>query len=553
MAVNMTSQTIQVKDNWLKSGNSYVGDQPDGSSLVSIASRFHPDKGDTWINWDYPRYAYPSLDVDYKFTGYDWENRTLSWSITSAPSTVNAASINSTSGLFSWTPDATEDGNDYEFTVRMSAGSTTVDKTFTIQVRTAKFIFCDWATGVDSATGRGAIGAPYKSVRYAMTQEAVDGTGQVYMVRGGTSNEHHNYVAVGAVDHPLGAFTTNTADTPILTRNYPGETVTNDCTGLGGSYVANCPYSIIYGLNAANLGTSGIGMFAGTTAVAKKCRADDNDANFGLNPSGFRYHAGAVLDMCEAANNLYSTGGNSQDYVGFMDEGTGDSYLIDCISSGPDSGTTKQTTAFRSKHPADWDATDYQGEYKTFFHRCVANNPLSSGYGAVNLNAGDSVRHSVVVFDGYPVVSTATQAEIGRPGTLTASLYSLSQGNLFCSAGTTVGTTIANFTDRFLFYNDEFYTESGFNPFKIESLSSYTYAGFDFQSTTFYADADSWIYATVDGTTYNFAALNVASTGETDPAGGQNNTREAIPATVSKVAAGKTWTWNGTTLSGVDL
>jgi hypothetical protein len=560
MSVTVNGNTYLASADGKIYGQYPLGDAP-VSSLVPLESRFHPDKGDTWINWDYPRYAYPALDVDYKLTGYDWENRDLSWSFVSTPTTVNTPTIDGVSGLISWTPDATEDGSDFAFTVRLTAGSTTVDKTFTIQVRTAKFIFCDWSTGVDSPS-RGAISTPYKSVRYAMTQEAIDGVGQVYMVRGGTSNESHVATTTHYTDHPLGAFTTNTADTPILQRNYPGETVTNDCQSLGSSYSAPCPYSVLYGLNCINTGTatgSGIGMSIRTQAVGKLLTSYSNIAPGANNPSPFRFSPGSVYDSCIGRDGYdrSATTSNSQDFLGFMDSisGSGDSYLIDCESQGAvDNSNT--LSAFRAKHAADWDATTYQGEYNVHYHRCAATNP-NIDRGSFGYNAGDTVRHCVAYAEKAIHTSNATQAEVGRPaeGSQTQALVSISQGNMFILDGVSGPGSINNFTGRFLIYNDVYVLDQTVNNFRLVDTTELNadYVSFDFQDNTFYADADSWFTPTVKGVTYGLTDANTASAGEDDPIGGQNNTREAFPGSIQKVAAGKTWTWNGSTLSGVPL
>ena len=531
-------------------------------ALVTLPTRFLPDKGLTWISWAYPRYAYPGLSVDFKMTGYDWYNRQIRWSLVNTPTTVNPATINKITGIMDWIPDFTENFSDFEFTVRMTLdGAETVDYTFTTTVDLTRFIFCDWNLGVDENTDplRGSEFAPYQSVRYAQSERAVDGQGAVFMIRGGTSNESYVYTTNFGTDTPTGAFTLNTADTPILTRNYPGETVINDCQGLGGSYVANCPFSIIYNLTANNIGSSGIGMCVTSDAMGILLSANNNDQVGGVNPSGVRYQAGSVLHSCDCADNYdRAAGNNSQDYIGFLTSGTGDAYLIDCISRGPNSGTIKQTCGMRTKGPADWDATTAQGEYKTLFHRCVVTNPLSSGFSAIHLNAGDSFRCGVVVFDGAPYRSTAGNLESGRPAnnTITQSLYYVSQDNLWCSDGVVNFSTICTNTNRCLIYDDDYFTETGFNPFKIDLPSSGlspTYAGFDFQQNTFYAPAESDIFATIEGTGYLYAEFNVPSTGETDPVGGTGNVVTAIPASVSKEAAGKNWSWDGATLTESEI
>ena len=528
-------------------------------ALVTLPSRFLPDKGLTWINWDYPRYAYPNLSVDYKMTGYDWYNREIRWSLVNTPTTVNPVTINEITGVIDWVPDFTEMFNDFEFTVRMTLdGTETVDKTFTTTVDLTRFIFCDWNLGVDENTDplRGSEFAPYKSVRYAQSERAVDGEGMVFMVRGGTSNESYPYAAVGAVDSPTGGFTLNTADTPIMTRNYPNEEVVNDCQELGGSYVANCVYSIIYGLKAQNIAGTGVSMAIHQDAVGKLCEVDGIYEWAGINPSCFRFEGGSVLDSCIGANCMSATdaertapsGVNAQDFIGFIAASSiGDAYLIDCISNGldelPVGSVTTPTCSFRTKSPASWDVTTDQGEYKTIFHRCVASNPLNSRSGQFQLNAGDSLRNSVIVYSDRPVASLAANAEPNRPSSHTYSLYSVSQNNLYCQIAGTSNGGIATETDRFLFYDDEFYAGTNFNPFVINITSGDldgTYAGFDVQQTVFYAISDSDVKCSVQGTDYTFADFNTPSTGETDPIGGTGNTRIVQPNFVSKEAASLT-------------
>jgi len=294
-------------------------------------------------------------------------------------------------------------------------------------------------------------------------------------------------------------------------------------------------------------------------AVGKLLTSYSNIAPGSNNPSPFRFSPGGVYDSCVARDGYdrSSTTSNSQDFLGFMDSvsGTGDTYLIDCESQGA-TDNSNTMTAFRAKHAADWDATTYQGEYNVHYHRCVATNP-NMDRGSFGYNAGDTVRHCVAYSEKAIHTSNATQAEVGRPaeGSQTQALNSISQANLFILDGVSGPGSINNFTGRFLIYNDVYVLDQTVNNFILIDTTELntSYVGFDFQENTFYADADGWFTPSVKGTTYNLSDANTVSTGETDPIGGQNNTREVFPGSVQKVAAGKTWTWNGSTLTGVPL
>jgi chitodextrinase len=278
----------------------------------------------TWISWDAPTIAYPGIDLNYKMTGYDWHNRKLTWSIDSGPAWL---SIGSTSGIFAGTPPT--DSTNHSVTVRLTAGATSVAKTFTIQVSSAKCKFV--ATTGNDTTGTGAIGAPYLTIGKALQVAVAAGTGYLILVRSGAHAQ--NFASVNASLWGQAGTEAN----PIFCRAYPGEAPTLAVTGDGPSLFGT---RIVWDRIPITGGTGSEGgciTVDGTSlqlGVVKRTSTSGYRASGSVNPTGVKFYAGAILDACVSFNNLDSGGTTPQNwsnFLGYCDGSAAESFLIDCI------------------------------------------------------------------------------------------------------------------------------------------------------------------------------------------------------------------------------
>ncbi len=529
-------------------------DLPVANDSVSVPAKFHPDRGDQFIVNSYPTTAVPGVDVNYQLVGYHWDNGSFEWSLIDAPSGLTV----STDGLMSWVPTIGQDNQTYNYTIRLTIdGVMVVDKPATTRVNSARATYVDWANGVDSA-GRGTALQPYQSVRYAIQQDVVGGSGRIIYVRGGTSHEAFLYASSSAATYPSYGMIFDDDDLLII-RSYPGETVLNDCLNAGGSYCAAAENSVLYDLHAINTGSTGTGMQVNTNAVAVMCSSFGNNYQGQNNPSSLRLLAGGTAARCTLGDSYdrSSSGTNSQGILVWGDihigvnKSLGDTLLIDCVFEGAVDNAETLVGA-RAKHPSTWVDAVYGGEYKVVMHRCAVINPNTS-YGAINLNGNDSFRHGLIYAKKSAYTSSATQQEHGRPSAaaMTQAVTGLSQANLIILRGQSGPSSIGGYVNQYLFYDDLFVLDETVNALRLgtSSATNDAYAGFDFKGNTFYADADSWVAPSVLGTSYALSDINEAPADSNDRVGGSNNTREPIPASLHFTCANKTWSYD--TASGV--
>ena len=334
-----------------------------------------------FIHWSVPLHAYTSIDLDYKLTGYDWFNRDLTWSLDTAPSGM---SINSTTGVISWTPTEPQAG-DHTVTARLTPlNGIAVTRTWTITAGTADHIFV--ATTGNDTTGTGAIGAPYATLSKACGEITSAGD-KVIMMRGGTYSGQN----IGQPGTPLLSGLDFTESTQLLITAYPGETVIFDQTDTQYGLHQYTDYVVMDKLEVKNCtGNESAGILLWTKNACKRSSVHDSDWNRQFNCAGFYAGGDNVLDSCEAYDNNCTsgcTGGlyNNHNYIFYCDKvgATGETFVIDCLSGG-DNKTNEAASGFRIKHSG----TGAQ----VHLHRCV------SRYSDVATCVGSdysSLRHSI--------------------------------------------------------------------------------------------------------------------------------------------------------------
>lgn len=329
----------------------------------------------TFITWDAPVIAYQGINVDYKMTGYDWFNRPLVWSLTAFPS---GATI-SANGTISWTPSAQ---GTFNFTVRMTAGATVINKSFTVEVNNAKCIFVS-TTGNDT-TGNGTLANPYATLQKVGTV-ITNNNGRLVFMRGGdyTLVDARWWNDTAGTGYRLLANSTFSKTDPLVIRNYPTESprlvLTGDlCQGatLG---VGNIYMGIeITGGKGAEAG----GLIVGTDGVAKNMVVRDYQAANSGNCTGVYASSNAILDSVTAYDNYDRaalTFHNSSNFLFYCEKGGGgDIMVIDCVSAG------YSVVGFKLKHAGSVS--------NLHIHRCVSYGSLLPYGGADN---GSSVRHSM--------------------------------------------------------------------------------------------------------------------------------------------------------------
>ena len=363
------------------------------AATFDVPAIYLPDTT-TFIHWSVPVRAYPGVDVDFKLTGYDWQNRTITWSLDTAPSGMT---INSQTGVITWIPaDPGQLGN-HTVTARMTlAGGAFTTRTWIISVNTTDFIFV--ATTGSDTTGTGTIGNPYATVWRAQ-QDIVTGDGQTIYIRGGT------YTATFLGDGSTWLFQTLTfpTDDYVYISAYESETVIFDqtLTEFGfKTFAQSVGFDKIEIKNCTGSETGGF-MVKGQS-FAKRCHAHDNSWNASQNCTGFLHSVASLLDSCLAHDNFNATGTtrNNSDYVWYGDQNegvgsAGHAYVIDCVS-GADTGANTSIIGFKIKHAST-------ANNPVHYHRCVSrycNNGFTLGQDYASMN------HCIAFSPGGSAVNT---------------------------------------------------------------------------------------------------------------------------------------------------
>jgi len=379
-------------------GLSCVADAPPTDPPFDVPSIYLPD-ATKFIHWSVPLRAYPGILLDFKLTGYDWFNRALTWSLDAAPTGMT---IDSSTGVITWTPTSPAQLGSHSVSVRMTPGSgLSITRTWTIEVNTTDFIFV--ATTGSDATGDGSQSSPYGTLDRAL--EDIGTEGKTVYVREGTYVGAIDWKATGG--GPLSGKTFPTTDY-VLIAAYPGEAPIFDLNGGGGIEFNYGQEGIgLDGLEVRNgyqIDGAGI-MLQQRNLFAKRCTVHDQTGTTNGNASGYVTAAKTLLDTCIGFDN-HCVGGTSSDwnctdFLYYADKfGTGqeESFWIDCLSYGVD---YTWRVGFKIKHAGT------AGQLHA--HRCVAHDVA---YPFMWISNYSSIRYSIGV-------ATGTGSFAGGPGTTT--------------------------------------------------------------------------------------------------------------------------------------
>jgi hypothetical protein len=244
MAVDMTTQSIAVGDNWVKVGNDYVGDNPSGTApSYQLPTANYVDTGMPMnlvfprpeaASWSYAKNAYPNVkwNIPIGIQGGAWP---FNYEITDnggatglaigsfllgvidGPTGKTTYSVPDDYGVLSWDNPV---AGSYAITVRVTdqAGAT-LDVAVSLTVGTSGWLFVDPVGGNDS-TGDGTIGSPFASLVPLHNDSNLTSTYSNHRVYlrdgvtplGGMSTSNNNYRV-----EPIGA--------PKQFIGYPNETV----------------------------------------------------------------------------------------------------------------------------------------------------------------------------------------------------------------------------------------------------------------------------------------------------------------------------------------
>lgn len=323
--------------------------------------------------WDAPTIGHVGVDLAYKFTGYDWLNRPITWSIPLSPAN---ASINATTGVLTWTPSSESNGN---FILRMTVDGQNYDRSFTCEVNNAK---CSFVSPTGSDANPGTLASPYLTLGAAAASLTADNNPKMIIVRAGeyAINNTSWYT------QPIGSGYRNLADrsytkTDMLhIRNYPAEAAKFSFTGTSSGFIFNV------GVNVQGLELSGgnisehAGIRTNKWCVLKNLFVHDYASPGSGNCTGIKLTGGSVVDRCTSFNNYDRadpTYHNNSNWLLYGTTGEGETFIIDSISAG------FSAQGFKIKHA---------GSISNFhIHRCVSYDTYNPWAGAQN---GCSVRHS---------------------------------------------------------------------------------------------------------------------------------------------------------------
>jgi len=314
--------------------------------------------------WDAPTLAHTGIDIDYKMTAYDWDDRELIWSVASGPSgmTIDA------DGTLHWTPSV--EGSELVTVECSFGGQQTLSKTFTCAVDNSRCVFV--ATDGSDTTGNGSVTAPFASFEEASKVVASATTARMIYHRAGIYAKNPMSFFTGSISsmNTL-ARKTWAENEPFFIRNYPGEYVQYHLLS-GGGWRFYEGGTILYGMDvrgagasASNLnGTEQGGVVISGKSVAKRMKVYEYDCAKSGNCTGYRHTAETLLDQCEAWDNYDRLDPGFHNNGNFLAYATGSesigTYVIDCLSDGI--GARFSATGFKLKHA---------GLNPPVYHKCV--------------------------------------------------------------------------------------------------------------------------------------------------------------------------------------
>jgi len=233
MAVNMTTQSIAVGNDWVKVGNDYIGDQPTGAPwqlptanyvVTGMAMNLVFPRPEA-ASWSYAKNAYPNVkwNIPIGIQGGAWPFNyeiidnggatglaigSFLLGVIDGPTGKKTYSVPDDYGVLSW--DAPQTGS-YSITVRVTDQTgATLDVAVSLTVGTSGWVFVDPVNGNDS-TGDGSVGSPFASLvplHNDSTATATYANTRVYL-RAGTT--------------PLGGMTAESGKYKVLTGAVPCE------------------------------------------------------------------------------------------------------------------------------------------------------------------------------------------------------------------------------------------------------------------------------------------------------------------------------------------
>ena len=320
-----------------------------------VIPAYYKPTQEQFISWDFPNVVHTGIDVDYKMTGYDFENRTLAWSVDSGPAGMTIDS----DGTIHWMP--VTDSTTEAVTIGLTFdGGSKITKIFTITVENSRCIFVS-TTGNDS-TGTGSLAAPYLTFTKAAEDIVAVSTGVTVFQRGGTYTIANFNWTTGDLS-TLSAQSWSVTD-PICIRNYPTEAPIVSITA-GSGFVFYGDYVTMLWIDISGSTTLDRGgLVMRGTNVAKQVIARDADFDTGGNVTGFQLGGGVLLDSCTGYNNRDTTAPstlhNQSNYLFYGSIGSvSEAFLIDCIS---DAIGFDGHVGFKVKHA---------GENVIYYHNCI--------------------------------------------------------------------------------------------------------------------------------------------------------------------------------------
>lgn len=324
--------------------------------------------------WDAPTLAHTSIDLDYKFTGYDWLNREITWSLVTAPS---GATMGVESGVLSWVP-VTQ--GSFNFTIRMTVDSQNYDRSFACVVDNSKCSFVS-LSGSDANTG--TLASPFLTLEAAANSLTANNAPKMIYIRGGdyAINDTSWY------SKPVNSGYRNLAERAyqkenmLIIRNYPSETPKFSFTGSSSGFIFNQGANVQgFELSGGNISEHAV-IRSGKFCVHKKLVAKNYSSVQSGNCTGIKLSGGSLVDSCLSFDNFDRTNlthHNSSNWLFYGTQGEGETFIIDSISAG------FSVQGFKIKHAGSVS--------NLHIHRCVSYGTLNPYAGAQN---GCSIRHSL--------------------------------------------------------------------------------------------------------------------------------------------------------------
>lgn len=300
---------------------------------TNIPAYYQP-ASQTFIFPDAPNVIHTGIDIEYKFTAYDWFNRAIVWTVESGPAgMVFDLLIN---GLLRYTPDT--DSTDIPVIISAQfGGAEKVFSAFTMRVENSRCYFI--ATDGDDVNP-GTELLPVKTIDAVIALVGSDTDGKTIYFRAG------DHIATTdqtwATDPGLSPFHNkdwNDGDA-IMWRNYPGETVTRTLTSTGQVFRMFGENIQFQGINGVGGNASETGQWnVGLKQTCKICTSSGFRRVIINNPHGFHVAHGGLLDWCTSWDNndpaspLHLNNSNFGIYM--ENSALGEKcYLIECIGDG---------------------------------------------------------------------------------------------------------------------------------------------------------------------------------------------------------------------------